>query len=205
MCEQSNFFNCNSFDDCIENDDWRPSQELLLTRFAAIEYSDMFRTINQDYGSFYHRQTTSPCIPDRLTEKVHRRQERFMDWLYTQTSQQLSSNTCRNNLFSEQNIETLKITHRKKLSACHIDDVIIDFLVKQIQYRLRDLIDPCDYPDVLNCARILIIDLLNQYPSLCTEDVINRVIGMMNTPSCYPVTPPSSSFFPVTNSTTLNY
>lgn len=28
--------------------DWRPTQELLITRFAPTEYFEMFRTINQD-------------------------------------------------------------------------------------------------------------------------------------------------------------
>ncbi len=32
----------------IENDDWRSTQEILLTRFGQIQYSDIFRTINQD-------------------------------------------------------------------------------------------------------------------------------------------------------------
>lgn len=49
-------------------------------------------------------------------------------------------------------------------------------------------------PDVLQCARILIGDLLTKEPSLCAEDVICRVIAMMNTPFC--ATSPSLSLLP---------
>ncbi|CAF1110073.1 unnamed protein product [Adineta steineri] len=208
MCEQTHLPNCHSSNYYIENDDWRPSQEILLTRFGQIEYSDMFRTINQDYGSFYYHPPVSSCIPDVLTEKIHRRQERFMNWREGQT---IHRHELKN--FSPQcDTQTVKITHRKKLSTCDFDELIINFLVKEIQQRLKDLIDPNDYHDVFNCAKILIIDLLSKEPSLCAEDVINRVIGIMNTPfcsintnanittnECYPITPPSSSFLPFSN------
>ncbi len=74
---------------------------------------------------------------------------------------------------------------------------------------------------MFNCARVLITELLCKEPSLCAEDVINRVIDIMNTPfcsvnknsplttiqnsrriltnECYPVTPPSSSLLPFSN------
>ncbi|CAF1446003.1 unnamed protein product [Adineta steineri] len=186
MCEQTHLPNCYSSNYYIENDDWRPSQEILLTRFGQIEYSDMFRTINQDYGSFYYHPPVPCCIPDVLTEKIHRRQERFMNWREGQTIHRHDPKN-----FSPQ---------------CHTQTV------KEIQQRLKDLIDPDDYHDVFSCAKILIIDLLSKEPSLCAEDVINRVIGIMNTPfcsintnsnitttECYPITPPSSSFLPFSN------
>ncbi|CAF3053447.1 unnamed protein product, partial [Rotaria sp. Silwood2] len=102
---------------------------------------------------------------------------------------------------------------------------IIDFLVKQIRQQLESLIDPNDHHDVFKCAKILVTELLSKEPSLCAEDVINRVIAIMNTPfciantgsnivnkngllsnigksltatanECYPVMPPSCSLFP---------
>ncbi len=52
VCQQPYLSNVSSKCDfsnyCIESDDWRPIQEILLTRFTEVEYPDMFRTINQD-------------------------------------------------------------------------------------------------------------------------------------------------------------
>ncbi len=107
----------------IENNDWRPTQELLLTRFGQVEYTDMFRTINQDCkfnelfyfifislldGSFYHRQSTLPCIPDALKEKVYKRYDEFMNYLLEQTSHYQSENRFHTNLFPQHHIQTVK-------------------------------------------------------------------------------------------------
>jgi len=32
----------------IETNDWRPLQDLLITHFREVDYSENFRTINQD-------------------------------------------------------------------------------------------------------------------------------------------------------------
>ncbi|CAF0722856.1 unnamed protein product [Adineta ricciae] len=213
ICEPSNSFNCNSFNTRLKNDDWRPCQQLLLTRFVPVQCSNMFQTINQDYGSFYHNQRVSLCQPDVLKEKAYRQQERFANSFLTRMCPRTLSDKSGNSLFSQQNIETMKIIHRKKFNACHTDETIVDFFIKQIQCRLKDLINPCDYVDIFNCARLLIADLLNENPSLCADDIVDRVIRMMNVPSwcgnnnpsrlcadsCYPVTPPSSGLFLLTN------
>lgn len=48
-CERPNLsYLLSNYDYSINNNDWRPIQELLITRFAPTEYFDMFRTINQD-------------------------------------------------------------------------------------------------------------------------------------------------------------
>ena len=126
VCEQPCLSNlpskCNSSNYFIEDDDWRPIQQILLTRFTQVEYSDMFRTINQIVslrnawifssiivldGSFYYRKPVSSCIPDILKEKNHRRQERFMNWLATQTAHRQSQNDYKINLFPHCNTETV--------------------------------------------------------------------------------------------------
>ncbi|CAF0892804.1 unnamed protein product [Rotaria sp. Silwood1] len=147
-------------------------------------------------------------MPDALKEKVYRRHEQFMNWLTAQYSRRQLQNECEKQIFPQCNTQT-----------------IIDFLVKQIRQRLESLIDPNDYHDVFKCAKILVTELLSKEPSLCAEDVINRVIAIMNTPfcmantdsnfnnkngllsnietsptatinECYPVIPPSCSLFP---------
>src|ERR1700722_1048034 len=69
---------------CPELDDFRPIQSTLLTRFAASDCSELWRTTNQDYGSFYYR-IREGCTPDALKAKGQRRQNRFQDWLLYQT------------------------------------------------------------------------------------------------------------------------
>ncbi|CAF1247698.1 unnamed protein product [Rotaria sordida] len=176
-------------------------------------------------GSFYYRKPPSRCIPDTLKEKTYRRHEQFMNSLAAQHSCCQHQNECEKKIFPQYNTQTVTITHRTNSSAYHTDKLIIDFLVKQIRQRLESVIDPSDYHDVFKCAQILVTELLNKEPSLCAEDVINRVIAIMNTPFCivntgsnivnknglltnmensptittseyYPVMPPSCSLFP---------
>lgn len=61
-----------------------PTQQTLLTRFADADCSEQYRTVNQDYGSFYYRNITENCIPDALKAKSLKRNTRFMDWLMFQ-------------------------------------------------------------------------------------------------------------------------
>ncbi|CAF0993060.1 unnamed protein product [Adineta ricciae] len=107
ICEPSNSFNCNSFNTRLKNDDWRPCQQLLLTRFVPVQCSNMFQTINQDYGSFYHNQRVSLCQPDVLKEKAYRQQERFANSFLTRMCPRTLSDKSGNSLFSQQNIETM--------------------------------------------------------------------------------------------------
>jgi hypothetical protein len=102
---------------CSNIDDYRPIQSSLLTRFTTINSSELWRTTNQDYGAFYYRETPQYCIPDDLKAKIHRRYNRFQDWLLYQTKcQSLSPINSNNNqtIFPSNKTETVRITHRKK-------------------------------------------------------------------------------------------
>jgi hypothetical protein len=101
---------------CSNIDDYRPIQSTLLTRFTAINSSELWRTTNQDYGAFYYRQNSQYCVPDNLKAKIHRRHNRFQDWLSYQTKCRNFVSSSNNNqiIFPSNKDETVRITHRKK-------------------------------------------------------------------------------------------
>ncbi|CAF3603193.1 unnamed protein product [Rotaria socialis] len=74
--------------------------------------------------------------------------------------------------------------HRKNLSEYDADELIVDFLVKQIRQQLESIINPNEHHDLFEWAKILVTELLSKEPSLCAEEIINRVITIMNTPIC---------------------
>ena len=102
-------------DFCADADDFRPTQSTLLTRFTTISNcSEMWRTSNQDYGSFYYRSSSGTCLTDRLKSKFQRRQQRFQNWM---NSQRKCPKNC--SLFDSTNAkkETIRVTHRRQLST----------------------------------------------------------------------------------------
>lgn len=172
-------------------DDFRPVQSSLLTRFAAIDdSSDLWRTSNQDYGSFYYQRTKEIHFADRLKSKNHRRQNRFENWL---SSQKKSSNCRKKNdvrsiIFNSNRRETVRLTHRKQFQTLDEQNrnngenqtvrrkkyfsneifllfsafQIVDFLVKLILQRLRPLIKDEECRQVTECAEIFVLQILNE-------------------------------------------
>jgi hypothetical protein len=118
---------CEPINYCSDIDDYRPIQSTLLTRFTTTSVcSELWRTTNQEYGAFYFQQIPEYCIPDNLKAKIHRRHDRFQDWLsYQAKCQNLpsftinSSNNNNQTIFPSNRNETVRITHRKRfVSNC---------------------------------------------------------------------------------------
>ena len=116
---------CNS---PIDNNDWRPRQDLLVTRFGEVKYSEMFRTINQDCnrthtkfslfsdvlleidlldGSFYHQSFLPTCIPDVLREKSSKRHEQFINCLLEQAPCYPWKNYWQTNIYPQCHTQTI--------------------------------------------------------------------------------------------------
>ncbi|CAF3725636.1 unnamed protein product [Adineta steineri] len=193
---------CEPINYCSNIDDYRPIQSTLLTRFAiATDSSELWRTTNQDYGAFYYRKIPEYCIPDNLKAKIHRRHNRFQDWISCQNVvSSLKTNPSSNNnnqiIFPSNTNQTVRITHRKKFvpkyndddnnqntfSPCGEDGLITEYIVKKILHKLQSLINPGEYSDVVECAQILVSEILFQEPSLCANEIIDRVVTIMITP-----------------------
>jgi hypothetical protein len=107
---------------CSDIDDYRPIQSTLLTRFTTTDCSDLWQTTNQDYGAFYYRQIPQYCIPDNLKLKIHRRHNRFQDWLLYQTKCQNSTNNNNQTIFPSNRNETVRITHRKRFVSKKLNE-----------------------------------------------------------------------------------
>lgn len=136
VCENQTVNHYEPINYCSTIDDFRPTQSTLLTRFTTTEdCSDLWRTTNQDYGAFYYRQISQYCTPDNLKAKLHRRHHRFQEWISYQTKRpdlgtSLTKNLTNNNdinqgIFPLTRNETVRITHRRKLSPnCDENDQI---------------------------------------------------------------------------------
>ena len=90
-----------------------------------------------DYGAFYYQSLPHCCTPDNLKAKLHRRHNRFQDWLSYQTKCQNSgtsmlihgtdhsNNNYTNNraIFPSNRNETVRITHQKRFESKCNDDL----------------------------------------------------------------------------------
>ena len=116
---------CELVNYCTDIDDYRPVQSTLLTRFAlTADCSDLWRTTNQDYGAFYYRDTSQFCMPDNLKANIHRRHNRFQDWMLYQTRyRNVLSPVTAHFSANNNNNQTVRITHRKRFSSkCENDE-----------------------------------------------------------------------------------
>ncbi|CAF1640935.1 unnamed protein product, partial [Adineta ricciae] len=147
-------------------------------------------TTNQDYGAFYYRDTSQFCMPDNLKANIHRRHNRFQDWMLYQTKcRNVLSPMTANFSANNNNNQTVRVTHRKRFSSkCENDEgrsedgLIIEYIAKKIMHKLQYLINPNEYHDVVQCAQMLTSEILIKEPSLCINEIIDRVITIMITP-----------------------
>ncbi|CAF1640545.1 unnamed protein product [Adineta ricciae] len=135
-------------------------------------------------------------MPDNLKANIHRRHNRFQDWMLYQTRcHNVLSPVTANFSTNNNNNQTVRITHRKRfsskcendegqsaLSSCSEDELIIKYIAKKIMHKLQYLINPNEYHDVVQCAQMLTSEILIKEPSLCINDIIDRVITIMITP-----------------------